>query len=94
MNIGKIRHNGLRRLYAHDDARGVPDTCAKRLRNILAALDFGADLSQIERCLEWRLHELKGERRGTYAISVTGNWRFTFQIAQATVTDLDFENYH
>ena len=25
------------------------------------------------------LHELKGQRKGTYAVKVSGNWRVTFQ---------------
>ena len=94
MEIGKFRHKGLRRLYEDDDQSGVPVASAKRLRNILAALEFAADLDQLETMPGWKLHQLRGERRGTYAMSVTGNWRLTFSVDEGTVTDLDFEDYH
>ncbi len=40
------------------------------------------------------LHELKGNRKGTYAVKVSGNWRVTFQIAAGDVFDVDYEDYH
>jgi proteic killer suppression protein len=42
----------------------------------------------------WRLHPLKGNRRGRYAITVTRNWRITFRLRGNTITDVDFEDYH
>lgn len=94
MNFGKFRHKGLKRLYEDSDPRGLPPATVKRIRNILAALEFASDLSQIETMPGWNLHPLKGERRGDYAISVTGNWRLTFRLDEGTVVDLDSEDYH
>jgi proteic killer suppression protein len=42
----------------------------------------------------WRLHPLKGDRRGQYGITVTANRRITFRLRGNTVTDVDFEDYH
>ena len=42
----------------------------------------------------WRLHPLTGDRKGTWSITVTGNWRITFRIENKEVTDLYFEDYH
>ena len=28
----------------------------------------------------WRIHQLKGDRAGTWSVSVSGNWRLTFAI--------------
>jgi proteic killer suppression protein len=42
----------------------------------------------------WRFHELKGDRAGTYALNLTGNWRLTFRIENNEVTDVDLEDYH
>ena len=39
-------------------------------------------------------HELKGERKGTYAMRVSGNWRITFRWKAGAVTDVDLEDYH
>jgi proteic killer suppression protein len=94
LKIERIRHKGLRRLYDEDDASGLPAASAGKIRNILAALEFAADLSDLRGLPGWRLHPLQGERRGCYAITVTGNWRITFRLSAGSVTDLDFEDYH
>jgi len=41
-----------------------------------------------------RLHRLKGKRKGTWAVSVSGNWRITFAFNGADVVDVDYEDYH
>ena len=40
------------------------------------------------------LHELKGKRRGTWAVRVSGNWRITFRFEGVDAIDVDFEDYH
>jgi len=40
------------------------------------------------------LHELKGNRKGTFAVQVSGNWRVTFQLSDGDVFDVDYEDYH
>lgn len=40
-------------------------------------------------------HALTGDRKGSYAMTVTRNWRLTFtKIDEQTVADLDLEDYH
>jgi toxin HigB-1 len=42
-------------------------------------------------------HELHGDRAGTYAMTVSGNWRLTFRFERGDVgdvLDVDFEDYH
>jgi proteic killer suppression protein len=39
-------------------------------------------------------HQLKGDRAGTWSISVSGNWRLTFDIRQGEICNLDLEDYH
>jgi proteic killer suppression protein len=40
------------------------------------------------------LHSLKGERKGTWTVSVSGNWRVTFRFVGKDADDLDYEDYH
>ena len=40
------------------------------------------------------LHELKGKRKGTWSVQVTGNWRVTFKLQKGDVFDVDYEDYH
>jgi len=42
----------------------------------------------------WKLHPLKGDRKGEYGITVTGNWRITFRLEGNAVTEVNFEDYH
>jgi toxin HigB-1 len=41
-----------------------------------------------------QLHPLKGERRGTWSVRVSGNWRVTFVFIGGDVDQVDYEDYH
>jgi proteic killer suppression protein len=40
------------------------------------------------------LHALKGDRKGIWAVRVSGNWRVTFKFTGSDVEDVDYEDYH
>ena len=42
----------------------------------------------------WRIHQLAGDRTGTWSISVTGNWRLTFDLEHGEIHNLNLEDYH
>ncbi len=42
----------------------------------------------------YKFHGLKGDRKGTYAVSVSGNWRITFRFAEGDAVDVNLEDYH
>jgi toxin HigB-1 len=42
----------------------------------------------------WKAHQLAGDRKGTWSLFVTRNWRLTFQVDQIEIVDLDYEDYH
>jgi proteic killer suppression protein len=94
MVVGRFCHKGLKRLYEDDDPTGLPPQSVRKIKAILAALEFADDLSQVGTFPGWRLHSLKGSRKGAYSITVTGNWRITFTVHGGVVGDLDFEDYH
>lgn len=94
MIIRKFRHKGLRLLYEDDDPSGVPAHSVRKIKAILAALEFADNLSQVTTMPGWKLHPLRGDRKGEYSITVTGNWRVTFRLQGNAVTDVDFEDYH
>jgi len=41
-----------------------------------------------------QLHELRGNRKGTWSVKVSGNWRVTFTFVEKNATDVDYEDYH
>ena len=94
MVIGKFRHKGLRRLYEDDNLGGVPGEYVRKIKAILAALEFADNLSQVATMPGWKLHPLRGDRKDEYSIAVTGNWRITFRLQGNTITDVNFEDYH
>jgi proteic killer suppression protein len=94
MNIRSVRHRGLRRLIEDDDGRGVRPDLLDRVRNILAVLIVAPDMSGVCGPPGWRIHQLTGDRRGTWSISVSGNWRITFNIENDEIFNLDLEDYH
>jgi proteic killer suppression protein len=91
--IRSIHHKGLKRLYEHEDARGVIAEHAEKLRDILARLDAAAAVEDMN-LPGFRLHPLKGELRGYWAVTVRANWRVVFRFAEGDVLDVDYVDYH
>ena len=91
--IRSIRHKGLKRLYEDDDARGVIAEHAAKLRDILARLD-AAGTEQDMDLPGFRLHPLKGNVKGLWAVTVRANWRVIFRFAEGDAVDVDYLDYH
>jgi proteic killer suppression protein len=94
MRIRSVRHRGLERFIKDDDARGLRHDLVNRVRNIPAALIAASDVKGVEGPPGWRVHQLTGDRTGTWSISASGNWRITFVVEQGEICDLDLEDYH
>ena len=94
MIIHSVQHRGLLRLIEDDDTRELRTDLVKRLRNILAMLISASDMNALSGPPGWRIHQLKGDRAGTWSISVSGNWRITFDIEQGEICNLNLEDYH
>lgn len=94
MQIHSVRHKGLKRFLEEDDSRGIRRDLVGRVRNVLTVLIAAADMDGVQGPPGWRIHQLSGDREGTWSISVSGNWRITFDIEQGKITNLDLEDYH
>lgn len=96
MQFAGFRHKGLRRLYEEGNARGLPPAMIDKLRKLLLALETADDLRQAGRFPGWQLHPLKGELKGLWSLTVTGNWRLVFRYEEETNTasDIDLIDYH
>lgn len=91
--ILRFRHKGLERLFASGDTRGVSAQQAKRLRRLLASL-WTATSPLNMNIAGYQLHPLVGERKGEWAVSVSGNWRLVFRFDSENATDVDLVDYH
>ena len=94
MHVRSVRHRGLQRFIEDDDARGIRRDLVDRVRKILAVLIVAPDMSGVEGPPGWRVHQLSGGRAGTWSISVSGNWRITFEIENNEIWGLNLEDYH
>jgi toxin HigB-1 len=94
MIIRSITHRGLRRFVEHNDPRGLRSDLVNRMRNVLAVLIAAENMEGVTGPPGWRIHQLSGNRRGTWSISVSGNWRITFTVESNAIENLDLEDYH
>lgn len=91
--ILKIRHKGLKKLYETGSKSKINPDHADRLRYILNRLDVSSSPADMD-ITGFRLHKLKGEYEGFYAVDVSGNWRVIFRFEDGHVTDVDYLDYH
>ena len=94
MGIRSIRHRGLRRLYENGDGRDLPTAQVEKIADILLAIDEAEHPQEVGLFPGWRLHPLKGELKGFWSVTVTGNWRVIFRFGRGDALDLDFVDYH
>ena len=92
MQIVSIRHKALRRLATKGDRRIME---ADRLVDMLAFIDAATEFDDLSTPPNFGLHPLTGDRAGSFAMTVTKNWRMTFvKVDDQTIADLDLEDYH
>jgi toxin HigB-1 len=96
MQLVRFRDKGLRQLYEDGSVRGVPSAIADKLRKLLLAIETAERLDQLDRFPGWRLHPLKGDLKGFWSLTVTGNWRLIFRYDEQTNTasDINLIDYH
>jgi len=91
--IKSFRHKGLRHFFEKGRVAGVRPAHATKLRMLLTALDTATEINDMD-VPGFELHPLKGDRKGQWAISVSGNWRITFEFRDGNAYSLDYEDYH
>ena len=96
MIIRNVIHKGLRRLIEKDDASGVQADALPKLRRIVSFLQDMEQEAELRSVPSWKAHQLTGDRKGIWSLSVTRNWRLTFAIDrdEIEIIDLDYEDYH
>jgi toxin HigB-1 len=91
--IASFRHKGLKKLFEKGISSGIQSEHVDRVRRILALLETSNSISDMD-LSGLNLHELKGNRKGTWAVRVSGNWRITFRVEDGDVHLVDYEDYH
>lgn len=93
MAIRGFRHKGLELFFSTGTAAKIQTRHAARLRLILGRLNVATEPRDMN-LPGLRLHQLKGDRQGTWAVNVSGNWRVTFVFVDKDVDEVDYEDYH
>ena len=91
--IKSFRHKGLRRFFETGSTTGIQTSHKKRLRIQLIALDTAMTIEDMD-IPGFKLHALKGDRKGLWSVSVIGNWRITFDFTDGNATIVNYEDYH
>ena len=93
MAIVGFKHKGLERFFLRETTAGIQSKHAKRLRLILGRLSAAKEPRDMG-LPGLHLHPLKGDRHGTWAVQVSGNWRVTFRFVGPDVSDVNYEDDH
>ncbi len=91
--IRAFRHKGVERFFLKGTKAGIQAQHAERLRLILGRLNVSVGPSDMN-LPGLVLHPLTGDRKGQWAVRVSGNWRVTFRFVEGHATDVDYEDYH
>ena len=91
--IKSFKHKGLEAFFNHGDRSSITTQHASRLGRILDRLDASTGPQDIN-LPGFKLRELKGKDRGTWAVWVSGNWRITFRFEGNDATVVDYRDYH
>ncbi|MDJ0367800.1 type II toxin-antitoxin system RelE/ParE family toxin [Hymenobacter sp. H14-R3] len=91
--INAFKHKGLKLLAEKGDASKLPPEQVSKIRLRLSRLNL---VTNVEMMREpgYDLHELSGDRKGTYSVRVTGTYRITFSFDGENAIDVNYEDYH
>lgn len=91
--IRKFKHSGLEKFFLRGTKSGIQAKHIDRIRLILGRL-HAAIKPQDMNLPGLELHELRGRRKGIWAVKVSGNWRITFKFDGVDAIDVNYEDYH
>lgn len=91
--IKSFKHKGLQQFFESGTKKGIQVKHENKLRMQLAALNTAQTIEDMD-IPGYRLHSLKGSRKGLWSITVNGNWRITFEFEAGNVYIVNYEDYH
>jgi toxin HigB-1 len=91
--IQNFKHKGLKQLFDSGNTSGVNPQYLTKIRKILALLETAENIEDMD-LPGLYLHPLKGNRKGEWAVKISGNWRITFKLENGDAFDVNYEDYH
>lgn len=91
--IGSFKHKGPERFFLKGTKSGIQAQHASKLRLILGRLNASQSPGDMN-LPGLYLHQLSGDRKGIWAVRVSGNWRVTFRFSDGDAEIVNYEDYH
>ena len=91
--IESFNHKGLKRLFEDGDRKLVRADLVERILTLLAYLEAAKVIEDLD-IPSLRLHPLKGELKGFWAVTVRANWRIIFRFADGNASAIELIDYH
>ncbi len=91
--IRDFLHKGLEQFFRTGRKAGIQPVHAKRLVLQLGALNAAIGPNGMN-MPGWKLHPLKGDLDGHWAVWVDKNWRLTFRFDGIDTVMVDYRDYH
>ena len=91
--VRTFRHKGIERFFLSGSKAGIQPNDASKLNEQLTVLNAAVKPEHMN-VPGWKLHALRGELVGHWAVSVNGNWRLTFAFEGEDAILVDYPDYH
>lgn len=91
--IQSFKNKPLKLLFEKGDSSKIRPDLIRKVENILTRLHAAKEIRDMQ-APGLKLHELKGERKGTWAVTVKANWRMTFTFEDGDAAEVNLEDYH
>jgi proteic killer suppression protein len=91
--IKSFKHKGLKEFFFTGSKKGIRPEHADRLERILDRLNAANEIKDMNYPGS-NLHKLSGDKKGLYAVNVSGNWRMFFEFIEGDAHNVDYDDYH
>ena len=91
--VESIKSKALKLLFEKGDGSKIRPDLLRKVQNILSRLHAAKEIKDMN-APDLNLHELKGERKGIWTVTVKSNWRVTFKFERGDAFDVNLEDYH
>ena len=91
--IKTFKHKGLENFFYSGSKKGIRPEHSKKLERILDRLNAANDIKDMNYPGS-NLHQLSGDKKGQFAVKVSGNWRIFFEFIEGDAYIVDYDDYH
>lgn len=91
--IKSFKHKGLKDFFLKGSVKGITPEHSAKIRRILSLLNDAAEVNELG-YIGFKLHPLKGKMKNLWSVTVTGNYRITFEFKNGNAYILDYLDYH